>query len=55
MYGSCARKFNIEKLKSPETSSAYREKLNEYLAKHADNDDISEAWMLPKKCYYANS
>jgi hypothetical protein len=36
-----------EKLKSPETSSAYREKLNEYLAKHADNDDI-EAWMILK-------
>jgi hypothetical protein len=47
MYGSCARKFNSEKLKSPETSSAYREKLNEYLGKHADNDDI-EAWMLLK-------
>jgi hypothetical protein len=48
MYGSYARKFNSEKLKSPETSSAYREKLNEYLAKHADNDDINEAWMLLK-------
>jgi hypothetical protein len=41
-HGSYARKFNSEKLKSPETSSAYREKLNEYLAKHADND-INEA------------
>jgi hypothetical protein len=52
MYGSYARKFNrkfnSEKLKSPETSSAYREKLNEYLAKHADNDDINGAWMLLK-------
>jgi hypothetical protein len=48
MYGSYARKFNSEKLKSPETSSAYREKLNGYLAKHADDDDddINEAWML---------
>ena len=48
MYGSYARKFNSEKLKNPETSSAYREKLNEYLAKHADNDDINEAWMILK-------
>jgi hypothetical protein len=48
MYGSYARKFNSEKLKSPETSSAYREKLNEYLAKHAVNDDINKAWMLLK-------
>jgi len=48
MYGSYARKFNSDKLKSPETSSAYREKLNEYLAKHADNDDINEVWMLLK-------
>jgi hypothetical protein len=48
MYGSCARKFISEKLKTPETSSAYREKLNEYLAKHTDNDDINEAWMLIK-------
>jgi stalled ribosome alternative rescue factor ArfA len=49
MYGSYARKFNSEKLKSPKTSSAYREKLNEYIAKHVDNDDdINEAWMLPK-------
>jgi hypothetical protein len=55
MYGSYARKFNSEKLKSPETSSAYREKLNENLAKHTDNDDINEAWMLLKKCFYANS
>jgi hypothetical protein len=31
-YGSYARKFNNEKLKNPETSSAYREKLNGYLA-----------------------
>jgi hypothetical protein len=29
-YGSYARKFNSEKLKSPENSSAYTEKLNEY-------------------------
>jgi hypothetical protein len=36
MCGFYARKFNSEKLKSPETTSAYREKLNEYLAKHAD-------------------
>ena len=35
-------------MKSPETSSAYREKLNEYLAKHIDNDDINEAWMILK-------
>jgi hypothetical protein len=46
MYDSYARKFNSEKLKSPETSYAYREKLNGYLAKHADDDDIDEAWML---------
>jgi endonuclease/exonuclease/phosphatase family metal-dependent hydrolase len=32
MYGSYARKFNSDKLKSPETSSAYREKLNEHVA-----------------------
>jgi hypothetical protein len=43
MYGSYARKFNSEKLKSSETSSAYREKLNEYLARLVDNDDINEA------------
>jgi hypothetical protein len=49
MYGSYARKFNSEKLKSPETSSVYREKLNEYLAKNTDNDDdINGAWMLLK-------
>jgi hypothetical protein len=49
MYGSYARKFNSEKLKSPETSSAYREKLNEYLARHVDNDDdINEMWTLLK-------
>ena len=47
MYGSYARKFNSEKLKSPETI-AYREKLNEYLARHVDDDDIKEAWMLLK-------
>jgi len=35
-------------LKSPETSSAYREKLDEYLARCVDNDDINEAWMLLK-------
>ena len=35
-------------MKSPETLSAYREKLNEYLAKHIDNDDINEAWMILK-------
>jgi len=29
-YGSYGRKFNTEKQKSPETSSAYRQKLNEY-------------------------
>jgi len=46
-YGSYARKFNIEKLKSSETSSAYREKLNEYLARRVDYD-INEAWMLLK-------
>jgi len=33
-------------LKSPETSSAYREKLNEYLVRHVD--DINEAWALLK-------
>ena len=48
MYGSYARKLNSEKLKSPETSSAYREKLNEYLERHVDNDDINEAWILFK-------
>jgi len=48
MYGSYARKFNSEKLKNPETSLACREKLNEYLPKHTDNDDINEAWMLLK-------
>ena len=29
-YGSCARKFNNEQLKSPKYSTAYREKVNEY-------------------------
>jgi hypothetical protein len=39
---SNSRKFNSEKLKSPETSSTYREKLNECLARHIDdNDDIN--------------
>ena len=33
---------------SPETSSAYREKLNEYLARRVDNDDINDGWMLLK-------
>ena len=47
-YGSYGRKFNSEKLKSPETSSAYREKLNEHLARCVDNDDITGAWMLLK-------
>jgi hypothetical protein len=49
-YGSCARKFNIEKLKTPETSSAYKKQLNEHLAKHAtnDNDNINDMWMLLK-------
>jgi hypothetical protein len=47
-YGTYAGKFNSEKLKSPKTSSAYREKLNEYLARRVDNDDINEAWMLLK-------
>jgi hypothetical protein len=31
MHDSYVRKFNSEKLKSPETSSEYREKLNEFL------------------------
>jgi len=49
MYGSYARKFDSEKFKSPETSSAYREKLNVYLVRHVDdNDDINEAWTLLK-------
>ena len=46
-HGSYARKFNSEKLKSPEISSAYREKLNEYLTRHAgddNNDDVNEVW-----------
>jgi hypothetical protein len=48
-YGSYARKFNSEKLRSPETSSAYREKLNKCLARHVDdNDYINEAWTLLK-------
>jgi len=55
MYGSYARKFNTEKLKSPETSPAHREKLNEYLARRVDNDDINEVWMLLKKRNHADS
>ena len=47
MYGSYARKFNSEKLKSPETLSAYRKKLNEHLARRVD-DDYIEVWMLLK-------
>jgi len=48
-FGSYARKFDSEKLKSTETSSAYREKLNEYLTRHVDdNDDINEALTLLK-------
>ena len=47
MCGCCTRKFNSVKLKNSETSSAYREKLNEYLAKHTDID-INEAWRLLK-------
>jgi hypothetical protein len=35
-------------LKSAETSSANREKLNEHLARRVDNDDINEALMLLK-------
>ena len=35
-------------MESPEISSAYREKLNEYLTRHVDdndnNDDINEVW-----------
>jgi len=48
--GSYARKFNSNKLKTPETSSAYREQLNEYLAIHADNnnDDIDGIWKFLK-------
>jgi hypothetical protein len=42
-YGSYARKFNSEKLKSPDTSPVYREKLNKYLARLFDSDDINEA------------
>ena len=38
-YGTCARKLNSEKLKSPEISSAYREKLNGYLIGCADNNN----------------
>ena len=39
----------VRNWKSPETSSAYREKLNEYLAKHVDdNDYINEAWTILK-------
>jgi hypothetical protein len=48
-YVSYTRKFNSEKLKSPETFSAYREKLNKCLTRHVDdNDDINEAWTLLK-------
>jgi hypothetical protein len=36
MYGSYYTKFNSETLKSPETSSAYREKLNGQLARRVD-------------------
>jgi hypothetical protein len=39
MYGSYVTEFNSEKLKCPEISFAYREKLNEYLAKHVDDND----------------
>jgi hypothetical protein len=42
-YGSHPRKFNSEKLKNPETLSAYRE-LNENLARCIHIDDINEAW-----------
>jgi len=48
MCGSYARKFQSKKLESPEISSAYREKLNEYLVRHIDDDDINEAWMVLK-------
>jgi hypothetical protein len=50
VYGCCARKFKVEKLQNPESSSAYREQLNEHLAKHADNDndDINGSWMVLK-------
>ena len=48
MYGCYARKLNSEKLKSPETSSAYRETLNEHLTRRVDDDDIKEVWMLLK-------
>jgi len=38
--------------KSPKPSSAYTEKLNEYLARHVDdNDDIKEAWTLLKNVF----
>jgi hypothetical protein len=48
-HGSYAGKFNSEKLKSLETSSVYKKKLNEYLAKHADNnDDINKVTTLLK-------
>jgi len=47
-YGSYARKFNSENLKSPEISSAYRKELNEYLASHVDdNDEINP--LKPKR------
>ena len=48
MCCSYARKFNSEKLKSPETSTVYGKKLNEYLKKHADKNDINEVCMLLK-------
>jgi hypothetical protein len=48
IYGSHCRKFNSEKLKSPETSFAYKAKLNEYLPGNIDDDDINEAWTLLK-------
>jgi phosphopantetheine adenylyltransferase len=48
MYGFCTSKFNSKKLKNTKTSFAYREQLNEHLAKHADNYDINGAWMLLK-------
>jgi len=49
-YGTCARKFNIEKLKTPEISSVYKKQLNEYLEKHPtnDNDNINDMWKLLK-------
>jgi hypothetical protein len=51
-YGTYARKFNSEK-SSLEISSAYREKLNGYLIRCADNnnDDINKVWMLLKNAF----